>query len=359
MLPASLRRLRPAPAGLAALLLLAPAASSLAQQAPGAAPATGSAPSRGAPLRIGGSSTVFPFLEEAIKAYRAAGQVAGIELQESGTSDGMRRFCAGQLMIANASRPISAKEIKACQARGISFLELPIAFDALTVVVHPSNSWARSISSGELARLWGRPAQGVVDRWSEVNSRWPQRPIRLCGPGSDSGSFDYFNKAINGDATNSRSDYTSSEDDNVLVRCVASNPEALGYFGFSYYKANATRLRALAIGAPGSAVAPTLETVQSGRYQPLSRPLFLYVNDRALAERPELQRFVSFTVRRGLLFAQRARMIPLPSSTYQLVESKLYRRISGSAFAGDLPVGLTIGEALRRSFDQTKRPQFR
>ena len=321
---------------------------------------TGGEPARRpAPIRIGGSSTVFPILQEAIKAYRAAGNSTPIDLQESGTSDGFRRFCAGQLEIANASRPITAKEIKACQSKGISFIELPIAFDALTVVVHPANSWARSISTAELARLWGRKSQGVVDRWSEVNSSWPAKPIRLCGPGKDSGSFDYFNKAITGNAEDSRTDYTASEDDNVLVRCVAGNPEALGYFGFSYYQANAGKLRALAIGTPGAAVLPTLKTVQSGRYVPLSRPVFLYVNDRALAERKEVQSFMKFTLRQGLRLVQRARMIPLPSSTYQLVEIKLYQRITGSAFAGDLPVGLSIGEALRRSFDGNKRPEFR
>ena len=310
-------------------------------------------------IRIGGSSTVFPIMVEAIRAFREAGNSTKIELKETGTSDGFRRFCAGQLEIANASRPINSKELKACSSKRINFIELPIAFDALTIVVHPSNTWAKQISTNELARLWGRQAEGKIDRWNEVNLDWPDRPIKLCGPGKDSGTYDYFNKAINGNAENTRRDYASSEDDNVIVRCVAQNPNALGYFGLSYYKANQDKLRALGIVTSSGTVIPSVASVQSGRYQPFSRPLFIYINDKALASRPDLQKFTTFTVRNGLRFVGNAGDIPLPASTYQLVESKLYKRITGSAFSGDLPVGLSIGEALRRSFDANKQPQFR
>lgn len=309
-------------------------------------------------LRIGGSSTVFPILNEAIQAYRATGQKGAIDLQETGSTDGFRRFCRGELDIANASRPINSRELKNCAAKGIVFLELPIAFDALSVVVHPSNSWAQQISLKQLSTLWGRQAQGRVNRWSQVNPAWPDRQIKLCGPGSDSGTFDFFNKAVNGDAENSRRDYTASEDDNIIARCVSQNPAALGYFGFSYYQANRSQLRALPISTTAGAIAPSRSSVQSGKY-PLARPLFLYINDKALSQRSEVQRFTSFTVRNGLRLVEKAGDIPLPASTYNLVESKLYKRITGSAFAGELPVGLTIGEVLRRSFDQNKLPQFR
>lgn len=309
-------------------------------------------------LRIGGSSTVFPILNEAIKAYRAGGNTNAIDLRETGSSDGFRRFCRGQLEIANASRPISARELKRCAASGVVFLELPIAFDAISVVVHPSNSWARQISLKQLSTLWSRQAQGRVTRWNQVNPAWPNRPIQLCGPGADSGTFDFFNKAVNGDAENSRSDYKASEDDNEIARCVSKNPAALGYFGFSYYQANRSSLRALAIGAGAGSVLPSRNSVQAGKY-PLARPLFLYINDRALSQRSDVQRFTSFTVRHGLRLVEKAGDIPLPASTYNLVESKLYKRVTGSAFAGDLPVGLTIGDVLRRSFDRNKLPQFR
>jgi phosphate transport system substrate-binding protein len=310
-------------------------------------------------VRIGGSSTVFPIVQQARKDFRAAGNTMHIDLQESGSSDGFRHFCAGHLAIANASRPINSKELKACASKGITFIELPIAFDALTVVVHPANNWATAISTKELARLWGRQAQGVVDRWDEVNAAWPKRPIKLCGPGKDSGTFDYFNKAINGDPDNSRTDFTSSEDDMVIVRCVASDPNALGYFGFSYYADNNRKLRALPIASTSAPVMPSVANVQAGRYQPLSRPLFVYINDKDLQASNAVRSFTTYLVRNGLRLVEEAGMIALPASTYRLVETKLYRRIPGTAFGGDLPVGLSIGEALRRSFDETKRPQYR
>jgi phosphate transport system substrate-binding protein len=312
-----------------------------------------------ASIRIGGSSTVFPIMEEAIRAFREAGNSTKIDLKETGTSDGFRRFCNGQLEIVNASRPINSKELKACSSNRINFIELPIAFDALTIVVNPANTWAKQISTKELARLWGQQAEGKIDRWNEVNLDWPDRPLKLCGPGKDSGTYDYFNKAISGNAENSRRDYASSEDDNVIVRCVAQNPNAIGYFGLSYYKANQDKLRALGIVTSSGTVIPSAASVQSGRYQPLSRPLFIYINDKALASRPDLQKFTTFTVRNGLRLIGKAGDVPLPASTYQLVESKLYKRITGSSFSGDLPVGLSIGEALRRSFDANKQPQFR
>jgi phosphate transport system substrate-binding protein len=310
-------------------------------------------------IRIGGSSTVFPIMMEAIKAFREAGNNTKIDLKETGTSDGFRRFCAGQLEIANASRPINSKELKACSSNRINFIELPIAFDALTIVVHPSNTWAKQISTKELARLWGRQAEGKIERWNDVNLDWPDRPIKLCGPGKDSGTYDYFNKAINGSSENSRQDYASSEDDNVIVKCVAQNPNALGYFGLGYYKANQDKLRALGIVTPSGTVMPSVASVQAGRYRPLSRPLFIYINDKALTSRPDLQKFTTFTLSNGLRLVGKAGDVPLAASTYQLVESKLYKRITGSSFSGDLPVGLSIGDALRRSFAAKKLPQFR
>lgn len=341
--------------GLAVGLALAPAMTAL--------PLPAAVAQSGQPelVRIGGSSTVFPILQQAIRSYQADGanpQVR-IELRESGTTDGMRQFCNGRIPIVNASRPISTPELAACARRGVTFIELPIAFDAITVVVNPANAWARAITTAELARLWGRQAQGRVNRWSQVNAAWPERPIRLCGPGGESGTFDYFNKAINGSATDSRRDYTASEDDNVLVNCVAGDPGALGYFGFAYYRANTERLRALAIGGPRGSVEPSVANVQKERYVPLSRPLFVYVNDQALLDRPEVRRFLTYTLQRGLRFTEQAGAIPLPPSTYRVMESKLYRHVRGTAFGGDLPVGLSIGEALRRSIDRTRRPEYR
>lgn len=313
------------------------------------------------PIRIGGSSTVFPVMQAAIAAYQKGGanRQVRFELKETGTSAGFRQFCSGKLPLANASRPINAKELKACAANGVTFLELPIGFDAITVVVNPGNTWASSITTRELARIWSARAAGSVKTWSQVNLDWPNRPIRLCGPGKDSGTYDYFNKAINGDEDNSRSDYFSSENDNELVACVAKNPDALGYFGFSYYQANAKRLKALSIVGSKGAVLPSLATVQKEAYVPLSRPLFIYVNDKALRQRPELQKFVNYTIKNGLTLVKQAGSVPISSSTYRLVESKLHQKVSGTAFGGDIPVGLTTSQALQRSLDSIKKPEFR
>jgi phosphate transport system substrate-binding protein len=338
---------------LAALAISLPPVASKAQASASSTNAAG-----GSPIRIGGSSTVFPIMNAAIKAYRAAGNRNPIDLRETGTSGGFRAFCQGKLDIANASRPISRSELKECEKRRVVFIELPIAFDALTVVVHPRNTWTKSISLKQLGTLWNRRAQGRIQRWNQVNSSWPDRPIKLCGPGTDSGTYDFFNKAVNGDPTNSRQDYTASEDDTVIAKCVAQHPGALGYFGFSYAVANRNQLRTVPIATASGAITPSRSSVQSGRY-PLARPLFLYMNDKSLFARKEVQQFTSFTIRNGLRFVEQAGEIPLPSSTYQLVESKLYKRITGTAFTGDLPVGITIGEVLRRSFDRTRLPQYR
>ncbi|MFM7550419.1 MAG: PstS family phosphate ABC transporter substrate-binding protein [Cyanobacteriota bacterium] len=313
-------------------------------------------------LRIGGSSTVFPIMELAVKRFRAASAAnakAVIQLSETGTTAGFRQFCNGQLPIANASRPINSRELKLCREKGVQFIELPIAFDALTVAVNPRNDWARLITTKELARLWGREAQGRITRWNQVNIDWPNRPIKLCAPGKDSGTFDYFNKAINGDAANGRLDGVSSEDDTVLVQCVAGDPNAIGYFGFGYFNANRNRLRPLTVVGPKGPVAPSVATVQNETYVPLSRPLFLYLNDADLRRNDLVRRFITYTVQNGLGLSEQGGSIPLPASTYRIVESKLYRHVLGTAFGGDLPVGEGLGNTLRRSLDSIKKPQFR
>ena len=311
-------------------------------------------------ILISGSSTVYPFSQAAIAAYAPkAPKGVHFKAEAVGTSAGFRRFCGKSILIAAASRPINSKEMAKCQANGVRFLELPVAFDAITIVVNPANRFAKEISTAQLRTLWERKAQGKVMRWSQVNPSWPNTPIRLCGPGKDSGTYDTFNKAINGSETNSRQDYTASEDDNVLVKCVASDPNALGYFGFDYYQANRNSLRALAVKGLRGSVIPSVSSVQASRYLPLSRPLFFYVNDQGLKSNPALRSMITATLEQGVKVAQRAGVIPLQDSTYRLVTNKLYRNVLGSAFGGKLPIGLTVGQVLERSFDEHKRPQFR
>ena len=308
-------------------------------------------------IRISGSSTVYPITKAAIKEYQAtrSGKAVGFELKETGSSAGFRQFCRGNIPLTNASRPISAKELKTCANNGINFIELPIAFDAITVVVNPGNTWAKTLTVNELSRLWNRKAQGKINRWSQVNLDFPDAKIKLCGPGKDSGTFDVFNKTINGSKANSRTDYLASEDDNDLVKCVANNKEGLAYFGYAYYKNNTNKLKAVKIINPkDQAVMPSLKSVQNERYRPLSRPLFLYVNDNQLRTNKAFRQFIGFYLKNISSLVSKSNYIPLPDATYRLVESKKYRHILGTSFGGDLPVGLTIGQAIDRSFDQHK-----
>ena len=324
-------------------------------------PLQAQATAKPAPLQISGSSTVTPLIEQAIRAYeRQQPERRGrVQVRTNGSSAGLRSLCSGQNALVMASRPINRQELQRCSKSGVTFIELPIAFDAITVVVNPRNSWARQISTRELQRLWDRQAQTRISRWNQVNLDWPAQPIRLCGPGRDSGTYDTFNQVINGASGNSRSDYQASEDDAVLVQCVAKDPLALGYFGFSYYQANRQRLKALAVIGPKGAVAPSTATVQEERYVPLSRPLFLYVNDARLRRDRNLRDFLTFTVQRGRRLSEQADMVALPADTYRLVETKLYRHVLGTAFGGDLPVGQGVGNTLRRSLDSIKKPEFR
>jgi len=313
-------------------------------------------------VRISGSSTVAPITELAIKEFRVtrAGKKAKFEpIVINGTGAGFRDFCSGKTSISNASRPINSKELKACAATKISFYELPIGFDALTVVVNSANTWAKDISLIELKRLWSRDAEGKVERWNQVNLDWPAKPINLFGPGKDSGTFEYFNKAITGDSENSRSDYGSSENDNIIAKNIIADPNAMGYFGFSYFKANQSKLRALAIEGPKGNVIPSLKNVQNESYQPLSRPMFIYVNSRQLSSNSDLRNFINFFMNNADSLVNKEGSIPLSKAQYLIVENKLLRNVLGSSFAGDIPVGTRLSELLNRSIDGIKRPEFR
>ncbi len=246
-------------------------------------------------IAIDGSSTVFPITEAMAEEYAIAGNDASITVGVSGTGGGFKKFCAGETVISNASRPIKDTEKALCAEAGIEYIAIPVAYDALTVVINPENDWATDLTVEQLNAIWNPEAEGVITRWNQVNPLWPNEEIGLFGPGTDSGTFDYFTKKINGEEGASRADYTASEDDNVLVRGVASDPYSLGYFGLAYYLENQDILGAANIFNGEEFVEPTVANVEDDVYKPLGRPIFIYVNTEALADTSAgVADFVSF-----------------------------------------------------------------
>ena len=252
-----------------------------------------------AAIKIDGSSTVFPISEAVAEEFQISkrGKVR-VTVGMSGTGGGFKKFCRGETDMSNASRPILKEEMEACRKAGIKYLELPVAFDALTVVVNPTNTWVKTMTVADLKKMWEPAAQGRVTHWNQVRAEWPTEKLMLFGAGADSGTFDYFTEAVNGKAKASRGDYTASEDDNTLVQGVENNKNALGYFGFAYYVAHKDKMRAVAIDGGKGPVAPSIENVTNGTYQPLSRPLFMYVRRRRPPV-PRCKEFIEFILTKG------------------------------------------------------------
>jgi len=301
-------------------------------------------------LKIDGSSTVFPVTEAVAEEFQKMKKGAvQVTVGISGTGGGFKKFCRNEIDIANASRPILTKEMEACKAAGIRYIELPIAFDALTVVVNPKNTFLKAITVEELKKLWAPEAQGKVTRWNQVNPAWPDAPVKLFGAGADSGTFDYFTEAIVGKAKSSRGDYTASEDDNVLVTGVSRDVNAIGYFGYAYYDENKQKLKAVPIAVtPGKpAVLPSPESVLDGSYQPLARPIFIYVNLKSV-DKPEVKEFVEYYLKNGKKLATEVKYVPLTDSDYKHALDNFSKRKAGTAFGGIAEVGVKIPELLKR-----------
>jgi phosphate transport system substrate-binding protein len=301
-----------------------------------------------ATIKIDGSSTVFPITEAVAEEFQKQknGEIR-VTVGISGTGGGMKKFCAGEIEVANASRPIKDKEMEACKAAGIQYIELPIAYDALTVVVNSRNDWAKSMTVEQLKAIWEPAAQDKMKTWKQVNSDWPDTALKLYGPGADSGTFEYFTEAIVGKAKSSRTDFTGSEDDNVLVQGVSRNRGGLGYFGYAYYEANKSRLKAVAIDSGKGPVLPSKETVENGSYQPLSRPIFIYVNAKA-AERGEVKEFVNYYLNNAPKYVAEVKYVPLPAKAYELASKHFKDLKVGTVFGGKAAVGLRIEELLSR-----------
>ncbi len=298
-------------------------------------------------IKIDGSSTVYPITEAVAEEFQKSQKVK-VTVGETGTGGGFKKFCRGETDISDASRPISQKEIDACKEAGIQYIELPIAYDALTVVVNAkSNNFVKEISADDLKKIW---ASSSVKNWNQVNSSYPNQPMSLFGPGTASGTFDYFCEAINGQKGKHRTDYTPSEDDNVLVQGVASNPGGIGYFGYAYYEANKDKLRALPISAKAGspAIMPSPEAVMNGTYQPLSRPLFIYVNATAAAFKPEVKAFVNFYLEKAPTLVKEVKYVPLPASDYAAVKEHFKEMKPGTGFNGTPEVGVKITDLIKR-----------
>jgi phosphate transport system substrate-binding protein len=300
-------------------------------------------------VKIDGSSTVFPVTEAVAEDFQKAKKGAiKVTVGISGTGGGFKKFCRGETDISNASRPILKKEMEDCKAAGIEYFELPVAFDALTVVVHPKNNFIKQFTVAELKKMWEPAAQGKITRWNQVNPAWPDAPLKLFGAGSDSGTFDYFTEAVVGKAKASRGDYTASEDDNVLVQGVSRDVNAIGYFGYAYYAENKDKLRAVPIvNGKGQAVEPSMEAVIKGTYEPLSRPIFIYVSAKAIA-RPEVREFVQFYMAHAAKLAREVKYVPLPDSAYRIAWEHVAKGKKGTVFGGQAEVGVTIDELLKR-----------
>jgi phosphate transport system substrate-binding protein len=302
-------------------------------------------------IRVDGSSTVFPIAEAVAEEYQKVSG-ARVTVGISGTGGGFQKFCRAETDVSDASRPISGAEIEACKTAGVDYIELPVAYDGLAVVVNPKNTWAASITVAELKTLWAPEAQGKITRWNQVRTSWPDREIHLFGAGVDSGTFDYFTEAIVGKAKASRGDFTSSEDDNVLVQGIGSDELSLGFIPLAYVEQNRSALKLLPVddgkADNGSGpITPSAETVRNGTYQPLSRPLFIYVGRKA-ADRPEVAKFVeSFFTSAGLM--REVGYVELTPELYDLAKQHFSERKVGTAFgSGVTTVGVTLEDLLAR-----------
>jgi phosphate transport system substrate-binding protein len=341
---------------MACLVACAPAATQAPAAATQAPAAATQAPAASSLIKIDGSSTVFPITEAVGEEFQKATKTK-VTVGISGTGGGFQKFCDANpnvtTDISDASRPIRAAEIEACKKANYEWIEIPVAYDGLAVVVHPSNTWAACMTVKELKKLWEPEAQGKITKWNQIRPDWPDREIKLYGAGSDSGTFDYFTEAINGKEKASRGDYTPSEDDNTLVQGVAGNQNALGYFGVAYYEENKNKLKLVAIddekddNGKGCQL-PTTENVEKGFYAPLARPLFIYVKKTA-AERKEIQDFVKFYLQKGPALVKEVGYVQLPAEAYRIALERFEKRKTGTLFEKGVPPGTTVLDILKKA----------
>ena len=318
----------------------------------------GSSSTNGAPaaaptlVALDGSSTVFPISEAVAEEFQKATPGVRVTVGISGTGGGFQKFCRAETDISDASRPISPTEIAACGKAGVEYIELPIAYDGIAITVNPKATWLDHITVAELKTMWAPDAQGKVSKWNQVRKGWPDRELHLFGAGVDSGTYDYFTEVVNGKAKASRGDFTSSEDDNVLIQGVASDEGALGFVPYAYYEGNKDKLKLIPVDdgrAENGAgpIAPSPDTIRNGTYQPFARPIFIYVSKKAAA-RPEVQKFVEFYLSHANTLVREVNYVGLGDAAYTLVAERYAKGVTGSLFAGIEQVGLTIEQLLAK-----------
>jgi phosphate transport system substrate-binding protein len=307
-------------------------------------------------VKIDGSSTVYLVSEAAAEEYRAIKKEVQVSVGTSGTGGGFKKFCAGEIDIADASRPIKTSEVELCKKNNVDFIELPIAYDGIAIVVNPKNDWAKDITVDELKKLWEPEAQKTITTWKQVRDSWPDQPINLFGAGVDSGTYDYFTEAIVKKAKSSRGDYTASEDDNVLVTGVSKDVNALGFFGYAYYSENKDKLAVLPVN-DGKAengdgpIAPDPETIKKNTYQPLSRPLFIYIAVKSI-EKTEVKDFIEYYIKNAPKLTAEVGYIPLPDKAYEFAKKRVDTKKTGSMFQEGSQVGASIEDILAKEAAQ-------
>ncbi len=303
-------------------------------------------PTTTAHIEIDGSSTVFKLTQAVAEEFQSDNRGVHIKVDRSGTGGGFSKFVTGALDICDASRPIAEKEIKLCQANGVEYIELPIAFDAITVAVNIKNSWCDTMTTDELKKLWEPEAEGKITHWNQVREGWPNEKIALFGQGHDSGTFEYFTESIVKQKLKSRTDCTASEDDNVILLGIEGEKGALGYVPFAYFAPRADKtMKAVKIDSGKGPIAPSPATVKDASYSPLSRPLFIYVNRKA-ADRPEIKKFIEFYLANGEKMAEAVGYIPLNPADYPKVLERFKKLQTGTSFGGKSSEGKTLGDIL-------------
>ena len=299
-------------------------------------------------VKVDGSSTVYPITEAVAEEFQIATRIK-VTVGVSGTGGGFKKFCRGETVVSNASRPIKLNEIKKCKEAGIKFIELPIAYDALSVVINKKNDWAKDMTTQELKKMWEPAAQGKITKWSQIREGWPETPLRLYGPGADSGTFDYFTEAVIEESKAIRGDFTASEDDNVLVKGVSGDKGGIAYFGLAYYEENKNLLKAVAIkNSTGDFVMPGLKTIMDGSYNPLSRPLFIYLNAAMVESDPNVKKFVEFYLKHVAELSKEVGYVPFNEQEYAAISNHYKTLQTGTAYKKPV-IGLSVKQILEMS----------